>query len=90
MYPLTDKLKGDLKGVIKTPEDEKLVEDVLEAFGELEHDPSLVWPNMFEDIHLFDDPEVEARLHEVNRALDFGADVLREVIGYIIEGRATD
>jgi len=90
MYPLTEKLKERLAEVVQTDADQDLVDSVVEAFGELEHDTSLVWPEMFEGLDGLTDDDVDLRMATVEHDLERGVDVVIEVIGYVIEGRRTD
>ena len=88
-YSRTERIQKKLEAVTESPEDVELVNAVAEAFGELEHDPSLLWPDRYVNAMNMSDDEVDDLTAEIDRDLGIGADVVIEVIGYIIEGRKT-
>ena len=89
-YPVHHRLEAKFKGAGLYSGPSKLVgkdlvEKAIEFMGEAEHDPSLIWPEMYpSDIGQWRDEDVEIQMARVQVRLEALADGLFEFVGFVL------
>ena len=90
-YPVSKRLEAKLRGagLYSGPSKlvgQDLVEKSIEFMGEAEHDPSLIWPEMYpSDMGQWRDEDVEIQMARVQVRLETLADGLFEFIGFVLK-----
>jgi len=80
-YPVTEYLKArfqedDVRG--------ELVDKAVEFVGEVEHDPSLLWPGEYAHVSTMTDTEVDNMTIRLNGRIAEVADHVFEFVGYAV------
>lgn len=86
VYPVTARLEARLKDIRRgtAPAVKTAIDMAVEFIGECEHDPSLRWPELYENVGAMTDAYVDGELRrEVDRRLNAEADALIEFLGYM-------